>query len=400
MDFVSVHTYHTSANAAKVVTAAKDLALEIDSEYFEKLEVCNHEAAPLWRDFYDQTGSELYLSNGYFSSWAADFVTRLVDKASEDPRYGHVGNMLITLWPWHPKNFSPQNDIVREFKVKNENELLPMQIFHSVSLLSMLGPEYWVFPAQDIERHNVSGLASRSDDDLYVMFYSHNIKDTQSRSDHELEITLNLKGYEGKHFSVVEYRLDREHNSYYELARKYKDVNNFSLDQFEEIKELSILRPTTITEYNLDMVEENIKINVELAGNGVSFLKIMPGKYEEPIEDPTEEPSEDPTEEPTDEPIEDPTTTQTPEPSDEPTPEPTEEPSSQPLPEPSKKPTKPIDEPSATPTETMNLQPTEKPDETGTSPKTGDVNIALVIILMIIPAAAISYIFLRRKKFI
>jgi hypothetical protein len=73
--------------------------------------------------------------------------------------------------------------------------------------------------------HVVSGFASRDDRGVVrALLYTHDARDTQSRSGSSLDITLNIGGlgWDGP-ASVQECRFDQDHNSPFRLARALRD---------------------------------------------------------------------------------------------------------------------------------------------------------------------------------
>jgi hypothetical protein len=100
-----------------------------------------------------------------------------------------------------------------------------MPIFHVLGLLSDLGDRYWVMPERTEGGHVVSGFVSRDDRGVVrALLYTHDGRDTQSRSEASFDITLNIGrlGWDGP-TSVQEYRFDQDHNSPFRLARTLRD---------------------------------------------------------------------------------------------------------------------------------------------------------------------------------
>ena len=96
--------------AAKLIRA-KEVALEIDPDYYRTLWVNSHEACPDWMPPPDNAATDAYLGNGYFPSWCADVVHRQLMQAARDPRYAY-GETILTVWP-PPDNFAGLNAITR-----------------------------------------------------------------------------------------------------------------------------------------------------------------------------------------------------------------------------------------------------------------------------------------------
>ena len=198
-DFVSIHAYNRSETMAAKLLRAKEMALEIDPEYYRDLWVNSHEACPDWNPPPDEAAADSYLGNGYFPSWCADVVRRQLGRAAADPRFAY-GETLLTVWP-PPGNFAGMNAVTRILQCDDNGDgradrqvTIPMPIFHALGLLSDMGDRYWVLPDRQVGGHVVSGFASRTGDTLRVLLYTHHAQDTQSRSDAAFDVALDLAG--------------------------------------------------------------------------------------------------------------------------------------------------------------------------------------------------------------
>jgi Glycosyl hydrolases family 39 len=229
-DFISIHSYNRSELMAAKLIRAKEMALEIDAEYYRALWVNSHEACPDWMPPPDVAAADAYLGNGYFETWCMDVVHRQVVQAARDPRFA-FGETILTVWP-PPSNFAGINAVSRVLHADDNGDgigdrtvTVPMPIFHVLGLLSELGDRYWVLPGRIEGGHVVSGFASRDDRGVVrALLYTHDARDTQSRSGSSFDITLNIGGlgWDGP-ASVQEYRFDQDHNSPFRLARTLRD---------------------------------------------------------------------------------------------------------------------------------------------------------------------------------
>ena len=70
--------------AAKLIRA-KEMALEIDPDYYAKLWVNSHESCPDWMPPPDEAAADSYLGDGYFPGWCADVVHRQLLRAATRP---------------------------------------------------------------------------------------------------------------------------------------------------------------------------------------------------------------------------------------------------------------------------------------------------------------------------
>jgi hypothetical protein len=223
-DFVSIHAYNRSKLMADKLIRAKQMALEVDPEYFATLWVNSHESCPGWDLPPDPAYADSYLGNGYFPTWCADVARRRLARAAEDPRYAN-GEMLLTFWAWPNPGLGGGCDCVREFRVDDDGdgrpdrtETLPMPILHFLGLLGQFGPQYLVLPEHQQGGHVVSGFASQGDGVVRLLLYSHHMFDTQSRSSATFTAVVRLAGLLPGARRARMYRFDRQNNSYYELA--------------------------------------------------------------------------------------------------------------------------------------------------------------------------------------
>ncbi len=104
-DFISIHSYNRSEMMAAKLIRAKEMALEIDPDYYRDLWVNSHESCPDWMPPPDEAAADSYLGNGYFPTWCADVVHRQLLQAADDPRYAY-GETILTVWP-PPARTSP-----------------------------------------------------------------------------------------------------------------------------------------------------------------------------------------------------------------------------------------------------------------------------------------------------
>ncbi len=228
-DFISVHAYNRSEVMAAKLVRAKEMALQMDPQFFGQLWVNSHESCPNWAPPPDKAANDSYLGNGYFPTWCADVARRLLQRASEDARYG-FGETILTFWPWPAPNFEGQNACTRRVHVDDDGDgradriqTLAAPILHFLGLVAAMGERFWVLPERQVGGHVVSGFAARTDRSLRLLVYSHQPLDTQSRSEAEFNVQVRLDGVPWRSVRVTEYRFDKDHNSYFKLARKLRD---------------------------------------------------------------------------------------------------------------------------------------------------------------------------------
>ena len=188
-DFVSIHSYNRSEMMAAKLIRAKEVALEIDPDYYRALWVNSHESCPDWMPPPDEAAADSYLGNGYFPSWCADVVHRQLVRAAHDPRYAY-GETILTVWP-PPDNFAGLNAVTRVIHCDDNGDgrsdrtvTIPMPIFHALGMLSDMGERYWVLPERVAAGNVVSGFVSSDERGVIrILLYAHHSQDTQSRSD-------------------------------------------------------------------------------------------------------------------------------------------------------------------------------------------------------------------------
>jgi hypothetical protein len=288
-DFLSIHSYNRSEMMAAKLIRAKEIALEIDPDFYKRLWANSHEACPDWMPPPDEAAGDAYLGDGYFPTWCADVVHRQLLRAA-DPRFA-FGETLLTVWP-PPDNFATLNAVTRVLHY-HENDsrtdhtvTVPMPIFHVLNLLSDMGDEYWVLPERVVGGHVIGGFAvCDAQGIIRVLLYTHHTQDTQSRSDAAFDITLDLDGVGWKGpASVREYRFDREHNSPFRLIKKIvgsprNAVPSFtptaySRAEIEQVRQMCQCQSTLSSHPRA--ADGRLRLKVQVAGNGCGFLIIGP----------------------------------------------------------------------------------------------------------------------------
>ncbi len=229
VDFISIHSYNASHLTAAKLIRAKEIALEIDEDYYADLWVGSFEACPDWNPPPDVAAADSYLGNGYFATWCADVARRQLAQAERDRRYS-FGETILTFWSWPSSNFTGQNDAVGAIRVDengdgkaDRNETVALPILNFLGLLSGMGDDYWILPENTIGGHVVSGFASKAGKAVSILLYSHNGLDTQSRSKASFEIGLELDSIPWPEARLREYAFDKDHNSFYRLALQLRD---------------------------------------------------------------------------------------------------------------------------------------------------------------------------------
>ncbi len=286
-DFISIHSYNRSEMMAAKLIRAKEMALEIDPDYYKYLWIDSHESCPDWFPRADEAAGDAYFGDGYFSSWCADVVHRQLLRAAVDPHFSY-GETILTVWP-PPDNLGMFNTMTRVLRYKEEDGrtkrvTIPMPIFHVLGLLSDMGNQYWVLPTRIVGGHVVGGFASRDKQGfIRVLLYSHDAQDTQSRSDVSFDVTLDLVGLGWTNPTLVrKFQFDRDHNSPFGLIRnttgKSNIIGSFSPVEYteavvEKLQKTCQSRSTLSTHLPSN---GHLQIRLRMEGNSCNFLCIQP----------------------------------------------------------------------------------------------------------------------------
>lgn len=295
-DFVSIHAYNSSKMMSDKLARAKEMALAIDPEYYRDLWVNSHEACPGWQNPPDPAYADSYLGNGYFPTWCADVARRQLRRGASDARYAR-GETILTFWPWPNANFGGGNDCVRAINVRAEDGrqgasvlTIPMPILNFLGLLSQMGPEYRVLEERAVGDHVISGFVSPTKTGQRALVYAHNMLDTESRSGASFGVTLNLAGRPGDRVRVREYRFDKDHNSYFRVARQLREQAAqtskranapaaFSAEVVKAIAKDAQLHQTAESQHQVG-ADGRLHLRVEISSNGANYLEVEPARPE------------------------------------------------------------------------------------------------------------------------
>jgi putative sterol carrier protein len=283
-EFISIHAYNGATNMAEKLIAAKRIALEIDPAYYAKLWVNSHECCPNWAPPPDPAVGDSYSGNGYFPTWTADVVRRQLHQASLDPRFS-FGETIMTLWPWPDGNLrggiQAYTCVVGEDSdgdgKPDRSVTLKKSIFNFIELLASMGDDYLVLPELKQGGHVVSGFATHNPQEARVLLYSHNEQDTQARSGQDFRVKLEMSNLPWKEVVVRQYRIDRDHNTYFRLRERMGQRPSYSPAEIEELRAAAELHETA-PPARLRPESQAISLDLELAGNGVNFLVMEPGR--------------------------------------------------------------------------------------------------------------------------
>ena len=223
VDFYSVHTYMPSEAGAVRIIGTKADALAVDPAYFADLLVNSHESGPDWIPKADPDSREMYRWGSFSTSWAADYLRRLLDQAMIDPDYAH-GESLLSSWG-NQRNFEGLNELRSDIHLDMDNngysdQVVPVAtpIFRYLELAGRMSHDLAPIEAEIDAGVVLSGFRSREPKADRLMLYAHDPLDTGSRETDGWDVTLNLTGVRFPSVKVTEYRIDRTHPARTALA--------------------------------------------------------------------------------------------------------------------------------------------------------------------------------------
>jgi hypothetical protein len=278
IDFVSIHEYEPADQAVKDLTDVRDDALAMDPVAFENLNVTCFECTPDWIPRPDPAARAIYLGNGFFPTWCADWMQRMVARAETDPRYARHESVL-TVWPYD-YNGDGIASVTGLMRVDDDGDgvedriaTIRKAVFNSLELTAKMNRNLDALPAQTVSGIRFGGVRSPSPISDLVLLYSHDAQDTESREETAFTAQLTLSGVRWPNVTVRRWRVDRDHSSPY---REYLALAKKSLYRPHEIAAL---------EASDDLVEDGpaadfatpsgtLALSAPLAVNGVTFLEI------------------------------------------------------------------------------------------------------------------------------
>jgi hypothetical protein len=284
IDFVSVHEYQRSEVAVKDITEVRDAALDVDPDYYDDLNVTSFEAGPFWQHQFDPAAHAIYQGNGYFPTWCADWMQRMVATAkTKDPRYARHESIL-TVWPhdynsigWHPSVTGLMR--VDDDWDGEEDRIATIRkaVFNYIELLARMSHELAPLPAQDVAGIRVSGVRSASPGSHAILLYSHDMQDTESREDTVFDVQLDLDGVPWPVTTVRRWRVDKDHSSPYRELQAlpfrggrvaYRPAQICDLEANDGLAEDGAPQ-------DHDASFGRLELSVPVAVNGVTFLELV-----------------------------------------------------------------------------------------------------------------------------
>lgn len=278
LDFVSIHEYEHAALSAQEITQVRDDALAMDPVAFGSLNVTCFECTPDWIPRPDPASRAMYLGNGFFSTWCADWMQRLVLRAESDARYARHESVL-TVWPfdYNRDGISSVTGLMRVDDDGNGTEdrivTVKKEIFNYVELTSKMNRSLDALPAQTVSGIRIAGVRSPSPTADLLLLYSHDPQDTEAREVTEFTVNLSLSGVRWPNVTVRRWRVDRDHSSPY---RAFLALPKKSLYAPAELVDLEATDDLVLDGTPADHATPGgtLTVAAPLAVNGVTFLEI------------------------------------------------------------------------------------------------------------------------------
>ncbi len=241
-DFISLHQYKHAAAAVAQLARAQQIAMAIDAPFFKALRVDAFESDPEWNPGDDPALHDLFLGNGYWPTWAADWTRRIVELAEQEPSFrGHEA--LLTVFP-SESNFSGVPVLASTVTSRAADGALhestiAKDIVGFLACTARLGtvltplrptgrrdPVDSADPTDDATRAPItSGFCSVVGDEILVLLYGHDPLDLESRDARERPCRVTLRGSSlvadrAASLAVTELlAIDRDHGSPFRVVK-------------------------------------------------------------------------------------------------------------------------------------------------------------------------------------
>jgi hypothetical protein len=146
-DFVSLHEYKHAAFAIEQLEWARRRALEIDPGFFADLAVVSFETDPDWLPTRDPATRAMFLGNGFWPAWAADWTRRAIAAAFDDPGFA-AHEALLTVWPVE-RNLSGLPVLSTILDRLNDDGTttsvtIPKDVLHLLTCLGWMSTDYFL----------------------------------------------------------------------------------------------------------------------------------------------------------------------------------------------------------------------------------------------------------------
>jgi hypothetical protein len=281
LDFVSIHEYEHAHRAASDLEQIRNDALAMDPVFYDRLMVDSFEATPDWIPRPDPASEAMYEGNGYFETWCADWIHRLVSRAESDPRYAQH-EATLTVWPfdYNGDGITSVTGLIRvdEDGDGDQDRIATIRkgVFNFLELVARLGPDLDALPERVVEGIRFGAVRSAAPDAHRILLFGHDLYDTESNEETEFTASVALSNVPWPAVTVRRFRVDKDHSSPYRAYQSLPERGNNGLYTPEEVAPL---------EASDDLVEDGppqefdapgglLDLSVPLRVNGVGLVEI------------------------------------------------------------------------------------------------------------------------------
>lgn len=281
LDFVSIHEYEHASDVVSSLTAIRDDALAMDPVFYDQLNVTSFENTPDWIPRTDPASRKMFEGNGYFPTWAAEWVQRMVARAESDPRYARHESVL-TVWPFD-YNGAGQTSITGLIRVDEDGDgtedrvaTIKKGIFNFIEMLAHLNRDLDALSERQIAGIRFGGVRSPEPDVQRFLVYNHDKYDTESVEATTFTAELEITGVPWQNVTVRRWRLDRDHSSPYNAYQSLPERGTGDVYTPGEINDLEAT--DDLAEYGVptdyEVTAGAFQLDLELSINGVVMAEV------------------------------------------------------------------------------------------------------------------------------
>jgi len=277
-DFVSLHEYKHAAFAIEQLQWARRRALEIDPLHFAGLAVVSFETDPDWNPTRDPATRAMFLGNGFWPAWAADWTRRAIAAAFADPAFASH-EALLTVWPVE-RNLAGIPTITTLLDRLDPDGTttpvtVPKDILHFLTFLGWMGTDYFLLEGPE----GVGGFGAAAGDELALLVVAHDPLDPENRDARSRPVQVALAHVPFAEGVVEAFALDADHGSVWPHARALLDGparEGFTPEEVAALQRAARLEPLAPTQ-PLRIVDGLLELAVELPANGLRFFRVRRG---------------------------------------------------------------------------------------------------------------------------
>lgn len=298
-DFVSMHQYKHAAAAWRQFLDARALALSIDSGFFRDLALTAFESDPDWNPTRDPATRDMFLGNGFWPAWAADWTRRALEAAQQDRSFARH-EALLTVWPLD-RNLAglPALSFVLDRAAEGASggaaTTLPpatvqKDMLRFLELCGWMGTRLFLIkgeigsdgataPGDDPLAPVLAGFGGVAGDELFALVYGHDPRDPENRDPHEWVATLALDSFPFAAAEQTLFAIDATHASPFEVARTLfpRSPKGFTGEQIAAMAEAAALRPIEparrVGSEDLRGPRATFTTTLRVPGNGIRLFR-------------------------------------------------------------------------------------------------------------------------------